>query len=183
MTDKVDCPKYEDCSAPICPLQRYTIDRGIWYPDEDICTAKRFQTLAWVRTQRAITRAGAADDRYFTAPMLNSVRQVRKGIEGIDPDQPLKQAEEAEQRWITDKKGRRVVATPNPKPGRVTRAGKHRSTPAATVPHQPASRSIDHITTSKPKTGKLRVIKISERRPSMPRKVPDELLVSARIKD
>jgi hypothetical protein len=37
--------------------------------------------------------------------MLEAVIQVRKGIEGVSPDQPIVQAHEAEQTWIAQHKG------------------------------------------------------------------------------
>lgn len=120
--NNINCPRFEDCSAPICPLQQNTIYGGIWYPDEDICTAKKFQTLPWVKKQKAIAKINAPNDRYFTVEMLEAVRQVRKGIEGINPDQPLEQARKAEKKWIIEKWGGRAIANQNSKPCRVTRA-------------------------------------------------------------
>lgn len=122
--NNINCPKFEDCSAPICPLQQNTIDGNIWYPDEDICIAKRFQTLPWIKKQKAIAKINAPNDRYFTMEMLEAVRQVRKGIEGINPDQPLEQARAAERTWIKEKKGGRVIANQNSKHSLVTRAKK-----------------------------------------------------------
>ncbi len=182
MTEKVDCPKYEDCSAPLCPLQRYTIDRGIWYTDEDICIAKRFQTLPWVRKQKAIVKAHAASDRYYTVEMLNAVRQVRKGIQGIDPDQPLTEAEAAEQRWVLEKKGGRVVAKQNPDPRRVTRGRKVRPTPSSTASHQSPTLSVDQVTAREPKVGKLSVARNTDRPPSVPRKGSEEFVAPARTR-
>ncbi len=115
--NKVNCPKFDDCAAPLCPLQQNTVDSGIWYPDEEIC--RRRGVPDWIRKQKAIVKVKAPSYKYFTVAMLQSVRQVRKGIEGINPDQPIKQAEEAERRWIMDKKGSRVVAKQNQKPRRV----------------------------------------------------------------
>jgi hypothetical protein len=120
--NNIDCIRFEDCSAPACPLQQNTTDNGIWYPGEEICVAKKFQTLPWIKKQKAIAKVKAPTDRYFTVKMLEAIRQVRKGIEGISPDQPLEQARNAERRWIVEKGGGRVVANQNPKPARVTRA-------------------------------------------------------------
>lgn len=119
--DRADCPRFEDCSAPICPLQQNTIDDGIWYPDEDICTAKRFQTLPWVKKQKAITKAKDPEDRYFTVEMLGVIKQVRKGIEGISPGQPIEEATRAEKRWIAEKRDGRVIANKTAELSRVTR--------------------------------------------------------------
>jgi hypothetical protein len=102
---KVDCPHFDNCGAPLCPLQENALEVGIWYPDEEICRAKRFQTLGWVRKQKGIVKAKALADRYFTVEMLQAIRRVHRGIEGINPDQPLKEAEDAERKWVEQRKG------------------------------------------------------------------------------
>lgn len=114
--NQIDCPHFDNCSAPLCPLQPDTVDGSIWYPDEEICNRKDFQSLDWIANQKAIVKAKAPADKYFSASMLQFIRQVRKGIEGINPDQPLKQAKEAERKWIAAKKGGRVIANQNQKP-------------------------------------------------------------------
>ena len=120
--NNIDCIRFEDCSAPICPLQQNTTDSGIWYPGEEICVAKKFQTLPWIKKQKAIAKVEAPTDRYFTVKMLEAIKQVRRGIEGISPDQPLEQAKKAERKWIIEKRGGRVISNQNPKAARVTRA-------------------------------------------------------------
>jgi len=117
---QIDCPKFENCSATVCPLAD-NLQHLIWYPDEDICKRRDFQTLDWLRKQKAIVKAKAPEDRYFTVEMLKAIKQIRKGIEGIGPDQPIKQAEEAERRWIAEKKKGRVIANQNSEPPQVTR--------------------------------------------------------------
>jgi len=121
----IDCRNLEDCSASLCPLAN-NLQHLIWYPDEDICTAKRFQTLSWVKKQKAIAKAQPPGDRYFTEEMLGAIKQVRRGIEGISPDQPIEEATRAEKRWIADKRGSRVIADKTSGPSRVTRIkGSH----------------------------------------------------------
>ena len=117
---KIDCPKFDDCSAPLCPLQQNTMDGGIWYPDEEICRRRDFQNLPWISKQKAIVKAKAPSDRYFTVQMLEAIKQVRKGIEGIDPDQPLEEALKAEKKWVLEhQKVQQVIAKQNQKPQRV----------------------------------------------------------------
>ena len=109
----IDCPSFANCNASLCPLADNLKDL-IWYPDEDICGAKRFQSLDWVRKQKTIAKVKADQDRYFTVEMLKSVRQVRKGLVGVNPDQSLKQAKEKEAQWIAEHKTtRRVIANQN----------------------------------------------------------------------
>jgi len=117
--NKVDCPQFEDgCSSPLCPLDENSLNGGIWYPVvEEIC--HRRGAPNWVRRQRAVVEARAPSDRYFTSAMLQAIKQVRSGIEGINPDQPLEKAKEAERKWIAAKKGGRVIAKKNQKYQRV----------------------------------------------------------------
>ena len=119
--NKIDCPKFEDCSATLCPLAN-NLRHLIWYADEAICKRRDFQTLDWIKKQKAIVKTHAPNDRYFTVEMLEAIGQVRKGIESISPDQPLEQAKKAERKWIMEKGGGRVIANQNSKPHQVTRA-------------------------------------------------------------
>lgn len=114
--NKSDCPNFEGCSASLCPLAPNLKDL-IWYPQEEIC--HRRNVPDWVRKQRAIVKVRAPSDRYFTVDMLEALKQVRKGIEGINPDQPLEQAKEAERKWIARHKATRVIANQAEKPSRV----------------------------------------------------------------
>jgi len=99
----IDCPRFENCSAPLCPLAK-NLQNLIWYPDEDICARQDFQSLRWIKKQKAVVkkkaRTSAAVDCYFTVEMLTSIKQLRRGIEGINPDQPLADAKKAEQQWV-----------------------------------------------------------------------------------
>ena len=112
----VDCPHFDDCSAPLCPLQ--PVDGGIWYPNEEICRSRKFQSLPWIKKQKAVVKIKAPDDKYFTVKMLQALKQVRRGIEGINPDQPLEQANKAEEKWVREhQKTRRIIANENHKVG------------------------------------------------------------------
>ncbi len=31
------CRHFEECNAPICPIDEESIKSAIWYPDEEIC--------------------------------------------------------------------------------------------------------------------------------------------------
>ena len=82
------CPKFETCSAPLCPLDKEILDKGLWYPDEEVCTLKKHSGLPWIRKQRKLIKRAARVDRYFTFEMLERNCVVRGGIEGLDPDVP-----------------------------------------------------------------------------------------------
>jgi len=133
---KIDCHNFEDCSAPLCPIDDNSTSNGVWYPDEEICNRRGFQNLDWIRKQKAIVKARAPADRYFTVQMLQAARQVRKGIEGISPDQPLEQARRAERRWIEEKKGGRVIAKQNQKTQQVIASKKDNLVSVGKTSHQ-----------------------------------------------
>lgn len=83
----VDCPHFEICEAPLCPLQERSKKYGLWYGDEEICKVRKFQTLFWVKKQKQIAKLGlTADDGFFTVEMLNSLRKITKGLKGADPN-------------------------------------------------------------------------------------------------
>ena len=77
------CALYETCLAPLCPLDRISLN-GVWYPDEEICRSRSHGNFSWIKAQRKIARA--ATTGYFTLEILNSIRTIRKGITGLDPN-------------------------------------------------------------------------------------------------
>jgi len=136
--NRVDCPNFEKgCSAPLCPLDENSITNQIWYPGvEEICSRKDFQSLDWIQKQKAIVKAKAPAEKYFTVPMLQAINQVRKGIQGLDPAHPLEKAKEAEKGWIAEKKSGRVIAEQTQKARRVVAKKKHNLTLATSISRQ-----------------------------------------------
>ncbi len=116
------CPKYESCSAPLCPLENNDVS-STWFNDEDICKAKKFQTLGWVKKQRAIAKLKASPDKYFTIEMLKAIRRVSKFIEGIELNTPFDKAEVAEKRWIEARKSGAINTSGNRKKKDITVVG------------------------------------------------------------
>lgn len=114
------CPHFEGCEAPICPLVE-NWNSLVWYCDEAICANKQFRELPWIETQKRISKIGARKDRYFTGAMLENIQQVRKGIQGIDPDLPLEQARKKENAWRAEKSAMSYSCRKK-KVARVTRA-------------------------------------------------------------
>jgi hypothetical protein len=90
-----ECRRYEDCGAPLCPLNFAELEQEVWYPDEEICTARKFARMSWVRKQKLIARKYSSADRYFTVQMLETIARVTKGIEGANPDSP-----DGEESWF-----------------------------------------------------------------------------------
>lgn len=118
MTDKAckhadveDSSNREACSAPLCPLDEQSLARGIWYCDEDICRARQFARVPWVRTQKKMAKVKASDEFFFTVAMLNSIGRVSKGLKGANPDA----SPDAERQWL---EGREAKGKPSLKSSR-----------------------------------------------------------------
>ncbi len=80
------CSLYENCNAPICPLDQTSL-KGTWYPREEICHSRTQGNLPWIRAQRKIVASGAPADRYFNLLMLERNCIIKKGIAGLDPNE------------------------------------------------------------------------------------------------
>jgi len=78
------CPSYEGCSAPICPLDPQSLELGIWLPDEPICRSKKYGTAKWIKRQRKIAEKAKNRDFFFTFKDFN-VARIRNP-RGHDPD-------------------------------------------------------------------------------------------------
>ena len=78
-----DCPKWDSCSAPICPLEDKIKNLNyIWYPDEEICPKHKNQ---FIKTQKKIKKKARDLDKYFNLEMLNRNFIVGAGIVGLNP--------------------------------------------------------------------------------------------------
>lgn len=86
-----------ECNAPICPEDPMSLRSGIWYVDEDICKAKKYQTLSWVKKQKAIVKAKGQPGFFFNVKMMNTIVRVPKNIQGCDPDTEWGKGDES---WI-----------------------------------------------------------------------------------
>lgn len=99
-----NCTMYEDCEAPLCPAQPGSIEHGLWYTDEAICRARRFQRLPWIRKLKRIAKLGlAVDDGFFTMGMLEAIQAITKSLKGADPDDW-----DSEQKWLKQRKQERA---------------------------------------------------------------------------
>ena len=90
--------KCETPEAPLCPLREDSVSYGVWYPNEAVCQAERFQHLPWIKNQMRIANLGLTiDDGYFTVRMLNSLQAtaLTKRLKGADPNCP-----DAEPTWF-----------------------------------------------------------------------------------
>ena len=88
------CRLFEDCLAPLCPLDPISL-KGVWYSDEEICRSRTHGNLPWIRAQRKVARVRAVG--YFTLEMLHDICTARKGLTGLDPNEE----EQAQlRRWL-----------------------------------------------------------------------------------
>lgn len=111
------CGLFEGCDAPLCPLQQNTLEGGLWYPDEEICRARKFQSLPWIKKQKRIAKLGLTpDDGFLPVSMLTAIQVVTKNLKGADPDDF-----ESEAKWLKQRAEKR--ATVSQKRGN-TKAGK-----------------------------------------------------------
>ena len=53
--DMRNCHRFEYCSAPLCPLDAGLANR-VWYHDEEICKAAKYNKHRWIKKQRSIVR-------------------------------------------------------------------------------------------------------------------------------
>jgi hypothetical protein len=95
------CEIAEKCSTrepPLCPLQKDSLENGIWYADEAICPAEKYQKLRWIKKQKEIARLKLGTDAgFFTMEMLKILRTVTGSTAGADPDDPA-----AEKNWLKE---------------------------------------------------------------------------------
>lgn len=105
-----DCPQYRSCSAPICPLDKGSMDRAVWYPTEETCTLSAFRNLPWVKNQRKIARKVRNRDFYFTKEMLEQNCVITVATEGLDPDKTDIDDSKAVRRWLKQHPEKRKIS-------------------------------------------------------------------------
>ena len=122
MNDRL-CNLFELCEtpeAPLCPMRQTTVEHGRWYADEQICKAKKFQNLPWIRKQKRIARLGlAVDDGFFTVRMLNSIQAtaITKNLKGADSDYLI-----SELKWLEQRAEKRASAEQKTRSGKAARS-------------------------------------------------------------
>ena len=98
-SDSKDCKYYDECDAPVCPLDKHSLNTSIWYSDEDICRLREFSGVLWIKNQRKIKKRQISSDTYFTSEMLDRKLKVSQGMKGIDPDNDSELGDESIQ-WL-----------------------------------------------------------------------------------
>ena len=95
-----ECPRFEKCDAPLCPLDSDSLKNGIWYPDEEICKYQEVNQLDWIKRQRKLSEK-AQFGFYFTYEMLNHKFIIRNGIKGLDPNRTESQEQVDLKKWFS----------------------------------------------------------------------------------
>ncbi|MDP2947319.1 MAG: hypothetical protein Q8N88_04325 [Nanoarchaeota archaeon] len=94
--EKNKCKYYETCNAPLCLLDKESLEEGIWYPDEGIC--RKRTSLKWIRKQKKLVKRKANPELYFNVETLNTSARVGKDPnasvrEELKKDQVLEKGE------------------------------------------------------------------------------------------
>ena len=93
-----DCRRFEECSAPLCPLDE-NLRKRVWFADEAICRSKDHGSgMQWIVSQKKIMKKSTDKDTCYTPEMLDRHFIVKKGIVGVDPDS--KDFPGAVRKWI-----------------------------------------------------------------------------------
>lgn len=101
---KEECKHFGRCFAPLCPISgKEKSYLYIWYPDEKICSLRKFQTLDWVKKQKLIAKRHGSVAHFFTIRMLQAIKRVSRGITGIDPDNKR----DTEKQWLKTRRSPR----------------------------------------------------------------------------
>jgi hypothetical protein len=101
-------------------MRQNTVEHGRWYADEQICKAKKFQNLPWIRKQKRIARLGLAiDDGFFTVRMLNSIQAtaITKNLKGADSDYLI-----SELKWLEQRAEKRASAEQKKRSGKAAQS-------------------------------------------------------------
>jgi hypothetical protein len=101
-------------------MRQNTVENGRWYADEQICKAKKFQNLPWIRKQKRIARLGlAVDDGFFTVRMLNSIQAtaITKNLKGADSDYLI-----SELKWLEQRAEKRASAEQKKRSGKAAQS-------------------------------------------------------------
>jgi hypothetical protein len=114
----MNCPRFETCSSPICPLAVDILTQVCWFADEETCGLQEFRSLPWVKLQRKIARKTRRDRErgVFTHAMLSLDPPpiVGSRFMGLDPSSDTWNEDHAQ--WLKEKSRKRRQAPKNLNP-------------------------------------------------------------------
>jgi len=105
-----ECKRFDECSAPICPLDKGSMSDAVWYPDEEICQLRCFCNEPWIRTQKKIASRCQDTSGYFTLIMLEHPCIIGRGIVGLDPDVEDESKEQQLERWFSKHPVKKIMS-------------------------------------------------------------------------
>lgn len=82
---KVNCIRFEGCTAPICPLDE-SFTKAVWYPDEDICMVRTYRREHWRIIQRKIKKVNDTKNTvegFFPLMLLENIHRVSSKVKGL----------------------------------------------------------------------------------------------------
>lgn len=97
-----DCPRFEFCSASICPLDEQSIRLSNWLPDDEICSSQEFSKVPWILNQRKLQKKVRNRDFCFTHEMLCRNCVITVATEGIDPDHDYTDLDKDIAKWLDE---------------------------------------------------------------------------------
>ena len=101
------CNRFDYCSAPLCPIDKQSLKDGVWYPDEEICSLRKFAKSLMISNQKKIKKIMVDDETYFNKLMLNRHITVTKNLKGLNPEKPFKPQLD---KWIKDNPERKLMS-------------------------------------------------------------------------
>ena len=108
MTRK-NCPHYDGCSAPLCPMLSDDENRkGLWYPGcrRNLQTKKKSSRLGEAAKERLLPRFNLKTmGTYFNLDMLKVPFRVTKQVKGLDPDLDIEDEPKQLKAWFKMYKG------------------------------------------------------------------------------
>lgn len=92
----MNCKYYNTCSAPLCPMDKDSLEHCAWFPSEEICRC--VPSPRWVKRQRKLDKKLSFDNGCFTYQMLQQNCKITPALRGINPDEA--EPHSLEDTWI-----------------------------------------------------------------------------------
>ena len=84
------CNRFDYCSVPLCPVDKQSLRDCVWYPDEEICSLRKYTKSLMISNQKKIKKVVNDTETYFNKQMLEKHITITKNLKGLDPDKPFK---------------------------------------------------------------------------------------------
>lgn len=104
-----DCNKFDNCSAPICPMDEQSMKFSVFMADEEVCSNETYRHLPWVTRQRKIAKVVRDHDTIYTYRMLQRECVMGRAMTGIDPDNEYETLKQEENEWLARHPTKRIL--------------------------------------------------------------------------